>query len=171
MRKLSVLVYTVLMPVVAAAAAPSSECLTNKYSQYAKAQETWQRDLTKLIVSLVPQYEEVAAMYLTDQLRSIEQSKLAVEFLAREEPDRLRTQLSLNNWLNLNGADRQRIATSNERYAELLELRAASRKRPPHPDGDGLREVMRSKVMTSPDYNELLEVFSRSVQAAEGIQC
>lgn len=43
----------------------------------------------------------------------------------------------------LPGSDRQRIAASDEKYAELLELHTAARKRPPHPDGNGLREVMR----------------------------
>jgi hypothetical protein len=153
------------------AAGPLSECLTNKYSRYAKAQETWQRNVTELIVELVPRYEEAAQMYLTDQLRAIEQAKLAVEFLARQEPDKLRTQMSLNNWLSLEGTDRRRIAASDERYAELLELHTAARKRPPHPDGDALREVIRSEVMTSGQYKELLEAYSRSVQAAEDIQC
>jgi hypothetical protein len=152
MNQLALLVCALLTLAMTVAAGLSPECLTNKYSRYAEAQETWQRDVTKLVVEVAPRYEEVAQIYLTDQLRAIEQAKLAVEFLARQEPDKLRTQMSLNNWLSLEGTDRQQIAASDERYAELLEPRAAARKRPPHPDGDGFREVMRSEVMTSDTY-------------------
>jgi len=160
-----------LIPVVTAAAELPHDCVTSKYSRYAEAQATWQRGLTRLIVEVAPRYEEVAHLYLANQLQAIEEAKLAVEFLAREEPARLRANLPLNNWLDLTEDDQRRIAESNDRYAELLELRAGSRNRPPHPDGDGLREVMRSKVMTSAPYQELLAAYSRSVDAADAIQC
>jgi hypothetical protein len=171
MKQLALLICALLTPAMTVAVGPPPECLTTKYSRYAKAQETWQREVTKLLVEVAPRYEEVAQLYLTDQLRAIEQAKRAVEFLARQEPDKLRTQMSLNNWLSLEETDRQRIAASDERYAELLALRTAARKRPPHPDGDGLREVMRSEVMPSDTYKELLQAYLRSVQAAENMQC
>jgi len=171
MKILALPVCMLLIPATTVAAGLPRDCWTSKYSRYAQAQETWQRGLTRLIVEVAPRYEEVAHLYLADQLQAIEEAKLAVEFLAREEPARLRTDLSLNNWLDLTEGDRRRIADRNDRYAELLELRAASRDRPPHPDGDGLREVMRSRVMTSPPYQELLTAYSQSVDAAEAIQC
>lgn len=110
-------------------------------------------------------------MYMTDQLRAIERRKLAVEFLARQEPGRLRTQMSLNNWLNLDADDHQRIAASDERYAKLLELSRVVRARSPHPDGNGLREVIRLQVMNLDQYDELLKALMESVQTAEEIQC
>ena len=171
MKILLLPVCMLLIPVMTAAAGLSPDCLTSKYGKYAQAQETWQRGLTRLIVEVAPRYKEVAHLYLADQLQAIEEAKLAVEFLTREEPARLRTDLSLNNWLDLTEDDQRRIAERNDRYAELLELRAASRNRPPHPDGDGLREVMRSKVMTSAPYQELLAAYTQSFDAAEAIQC
>jgi len=105
MKRFVFVTCALLVPMTTTAADSSAECLTNKYNQYAKAQEAWQRDFTKLIVEIAPRYEEVANIYMTDQLRAIERAKLAVAFFAREEPGKLRTQMSLNNWLNLDEAD------------------------------------------------------------------
>ncbi len=169
--KFTFLLFFLLMPVTGMATESPAECLTNKYLQYAKAQEMWQRELATLIVDVAPRYKEVAERYLKDQLRAIEQAKLAVTFLAREEQDKLRTHMTLNNWLNLEPGDHGRIASRDERYAQLLALDMAARERPPHPDGDGLREAMRSEVMASDQYSELLTAFQAAVQAAEEIQC
>lgn len=171
MKRFVFVTCALLVPMTTTAADSSAECLTNKYNQYAKAQEAWQRDFTKLIVEIAPRYEEVANIYMTDQLRAIERAKLAVAFFAREEPGKLRTQMSLNNWLNLDEADHRRIASGDERYGKLLELDAAARKRPRHPDGDGLRKVLWSDVMNSEKYQERLKALLQSVQAAEEIQC
>lgn len=169
--RIYILLAGALLGFMPAAAGASPECLINKYEQFAKAQETWQRELARLIVEVAPGYDDVAQVYLRDQLRRIEQAKIAVAVLAYQEPDKLRTQMSLNNWLNLTEADRQRIATTNERYAELIRLGKESRDRPPHPDGDGLREVMRSNIMASSKYQTLQEAFLRSAKAAEEHQC
>jgi hypothetical protein len=170
-KKLLLLVYMVFAPVMTAAAASSTDCLTSKYHAYAQAQETWQRKLTQLIVQVAPRYQEVAQTFLTDQLQAIERAELAVDVLARENPDRLRTDMSVSNWLDLTEDDRRHLAQSSKRYAELLGLREISRNRPPHPDGDALRELMRSTVMSLPEYKELLAEYSRAVDAADRLQC
>lgn len=171
MIRLTLLLCGMLAWAATVTAGPSPECLTNKYNRYAQAQETWQRALTQLVVEVAPRYEEVSQVYLADQLRAVEQAKLTVQFLAYQDPGRLRVHLPLNNWFSLEEADRQRIAAESKRYAQLLELRTVSRNGPPHPDGDGLREVMRSKIMTLSRYKAILEEFSQSVQAAEEFQC
>jgi hypothetical protein len=108
---------------------------------------------------------------MNDQLQAIERALLAVEFLAEREPAKLRTNMALNNWLSLDKRDRQLIASQNKRYAELLRLGEAARNRPPHPDGDGLRQLMRNEIIKKPEYSKLIEAFSQSVKGIENIKC
>lgn len=154
-----------------AATSAWSDCITEKYAKYAQAQEKWQRGLSQLIAETAPRYAGVAQQYMTDQLRAIEQSLLAVEYLAQREPTRLKTNMTLNNWLDIDEGDRQRIASSNKRYAELLSLSKKAMKWPPHPDGDGLRHLMRTEISKLPAYRKLLEAFSQSVKDVESIEC
>ena len=44
-------------------------------------------------------------------------------------------------------------------------------KRTPHPDGDGLRRIMRTELSNLGEYRRLLDAFSRAVKEAESIQC
>src|SRR5690606_15927720 len=136
MKKLFLLLGILLATATNLAAEPLPECLADKYSRYSEAQESWQHSVTQLAIELAPRYEGVAQMYLADQLLRIEQARLAVHFLAHQRPKRLRTDLSLNNWLSLNDVDEQQIAAASQRYTELLERSTASHNRAPHPDGD-----------------------------------
>jgi hypothetical protein len=160
-----------LVALIPAATAAPPDCVTEKYQAYAQAQRAWQHGLTQLLVEAAPEYEDVAWRYLEDQLRSIELRKLEVAFFAHAEPEKLRTQMPLNSWVSLSVADRQRIASESERYAQLREQARVARSRPPHPDGADLREVMKSDVMTSQAYQRLLQSFLASVKAAEAIEC
>ncbi|SCZ52275.1 hypothetical protein [Thiohalomonas denitrificans] len=171
MRRVTVLVYALLVPIVSFASETSSDCLARKYGNYALAKEKWQRAVTELIVGVAPEYKEVAEIYLRDQLRAIERAKIAVEFLAREELERLRIGMSLNNWLALDESLRQRVAANEQRYARLLELQKAALRRAPHPDGDGLRQLMRSEIAASDEYRALLKTFSKTVREIEDSQC
>ncbi len=46
-----------------------------------------------------------------------------------------------------------------------------AKKRPPHPDGDALRSLVRKKVSPSPEYRELFSEFVRVVEALEDEEC
>lgn len=150
---------------------PSTDCIANKYDRYAQAQEDFQRGLTRLISETAPQYTDVAQVLMVDQLNRIERARLEVEYLSRHDPSRLRTDMPVNAWLSLDDSDRQPIASQNDRYAELLRLAAEASDRPPHPDGDGLRALMRDEIAKLVAYKELLAAFSGSVEEIEAIRC
>ena len=148
-----------------------ADCVTRKYASYAEAQIKFQKKLTELIITVAPEYSEVANLYLKDQLDVIERQMIAVKHLSRKRPDQLRVSRPLRSWLDLTQEDEAGIALANSRYKELLQLSSEAKKRPPHPDGDALRSLVREKVSPSPEYRELFSEFVRAVQALEDEEC
>jgi len=146
-------------------------CLSDKYGQYAAVQEQWQHDLTNLVLSAYPEYAEVANLFMTDQLRMIEMSRIELEFLALYEPEKLNCDAPLNQWLALNASSKEEIAKADNQFADLLQLAKQARERPPHPDGDALRKVMREKLINIPQFKALIEEFNASVARVESIAC
>lgn len=114
--------------VVQAQNATVSDCIISKYNTYADAQEQWQTGLTELIAEVMPHYVDVARLYMTNQLNAIERRRLAVEYLANNEAEKLRTTMPPHNWLNLGVRDEERIAEFNRRYGELLGLAEEAKK-------------------------------------------
>ena len=140
-----------------------ADCVTKKYTSYSEARIKFQRELTELIITVAPECSEVANLYLKDQLNLIERGMIAVKHLARNRPDQLRVSRPFQGWLDLTQEDEARIALENVRYRELLQLSSEAKKRPPHPDGDALRSVVREKVSPSQESKELFSEFFRAV--------
>lgn len=153
------------------AASQDTTCVIDKYGQYAATQEKWQHDLTNLVLSAYPRFTEVANQYLEDQLTRIELRRLAVAFMARQAPDKLNLAAPLNQWLDLDPSTEAAIAKTNKRYADLLRSRKQARERPPHPDGDALRKVMREHVVKMPAYRALAGKFAASIAQIENVTC
>lgn len=146
-------------------------CVIDKYSQYAATQEKWQRDQTKLVLSSHPQFIDVAHLYLEDQLIMIELRRITVEYIARYAPEKLNPDASINQWISQGKFSEEEIAKSNKLYSDLLQLAKQVRNRPPHPDGDALRNIMREKVVNMPEYKALAKGFNASVARIEKIVC
>lgn len=149
----------------------SLTCDIDKYERYASAQEAWQQDLARLIVTERPEFRAVSRVLLHDQLRKIEMAKIAVREQLVKSPTRVATNMPLNQWLSLSREDRSQLAPDNRRYAALMADDDAARYRKPHPDGDRLRAFMRSTLMVSPAYLTLQKQLMQSVEAAEAIRC
>lgn len=166
MRPTLALLLLLTLPVLA-----DSDCLLNQYQRYTNARIQWQQGVTDLIVEQAPAYRDVAEQYRDDQLQLIEASQLAVKFLLREDPALLQTDEPLNQWLQLDAAQRERIAQQNERFAELEALRMQRRDGPRHPNGNDLRSLMRSTVMPSTRYQQLTEQLATATAQANQRRC
>lgn len=162
-----------LMAVIPSQAAQgkSAPCVAEKYRLYAKAQTKWQMELTDLVVKIAPQFKEVANLYLHDQLVFIELMAEAVDYLAKNNKKKLRTEKRLNSWLDLSREDKKILASANSRYREILLRYSEAKKRPPHPDGDALRKLMREKIVRSKEFSDLLNAFNRTVREIEARDC
>ena len=173
-RRLStaaMIVFLLLGSTVNAQTTGDTECLLDKYARYVEAQREWQRTLRDLVSQEEPQFADVAFVYMSEQLLYIDERARAVEYFLNNEANRLQTGRNVGEWLDLDSAARDRMAVVDERYAELRRLGDAVRDRPPHPDGDGLRQAMRDRIMNQSEYQNLLRAFVESVQQINQLRC
>lgn len=146
-------------------------CVVGKYQRYTETQERWQQDITDLISQTNPGLTKVAKVMRDDQLHVIEQRRIAVEYLINKKPEQLRTGKPLHAWLDLDRPDHDQISEANPRYAALRQFGEEAKRRPPHPDGDGLRHAMRTDIMKQANYKKLFRTFKENVKQVEGIHC
>ena len=147
------------------------QCAIDKYKNYASAQEQWQRALTDLTVKTNGNLKDIANMYLSDQLNYIEMNRIAVEFMLHRNPNKVRLDTSINQWLTIDSDDKSTIAKSSNRYAELLSLANATKQRLPHPDGEAIRTLMRDHILKMTEYQNLLAQFNTAVTKVNSKAC
>ena len=166
---LSFFLYSLVAPINASAL--NIQCAFGNYKNYSTAQEQWQRGLTDLIVKTNGNLKDVASMYLADQLNYIEMNLIAIEFTLRHNPSKIRTDAPINQWLDLDSDNKLAIAKISNRYAELLNLANAAKRRPSHPDGEALRMLMRNRIVKTTEYQNLLSEFNRVVANMNSNAC
>lgn len=171
MKRLAVLFIICFLPSSSFADVVPNNCLFSKYQSYAKAQEKWQHGSTALVKELKPQFAEVSELYMLDQLVLIEQRLIAVELLLANVPEKLETELKLNQWLDLSEEDHQMLAQHSKRYSLLLSKTKDAKIREPHPDGGALRIAMRNEIMMSSKFQVLLSSFNEEVKSIEKKVC
>ena len=171
MKAIFIILPLLVVSTAEAQSAAPSECFVSKYESFAEAQDQWQRGLALLISEATPSYSDVALLFMNDQLNAIERNVLAVRYLAENEPEKLRSDQPVNNWLDLDEPTKERIINASDRYGELDRLRGEAMIRPPHPDADAVRELMREELMVQPPYQALLATFTGSVERVNEVRC
>lgn len=151
--------------------AEPSNCFLEKYHAYSDSKKQWQQDITNLIERNHVELAEVARLYRNDQLVFIEQNLLAVELLLATKPEKINTQKPLNLWLALDADDEGFLASRNEKFRALLTVKNKNKKRAPHPDGDKLRSVMRTEIMQSIEFQNLLSEFNKKTKEIDNRIC
>jgi len=152
-------------------AAELDNCLVEKYSLYTKAKEKWQIESTDLIVRHSPHLKDVAELYKNEQLIRIKKNQLAVDILIGSNSEFIDVNKNLRKWLSLSSEAELSLANKSLRYKELLKSVKSSGTRAPHPDGDKLRRVVRSKIMGLPKFQLLLKNFNIEVEKVNHLQC
>jgi hypothetical protein len=147
------------------------QCALSKYQSVATAQEIWQRAIATQIISVSPHLKDVTNQYLSDQLLLIEMNRIAVEALLTISPDKLRLDAPVTQWVALSATDKEAISRSNKRYAEMLKQVDVSAKRPPHPNGDELRALMRERISRSSEYQTQLAKLNEVIVGANSRVC
>ena len=110
-------------------------------------------------------------MYRDDQLVRIEKNQLAVNILIASNSKLVDVNKNLRKWLSLSGEAELSLANKNLRYKYLLKSVKSSRTRTPHPDGDELRGIIRSKIMGLPEFQILLKNLNIETEKADQLQC
>lgn len=151
--------------------ATDNSCLLSKYEKYAVEQEIWQKNLTGLITTNNPELKEVAELYLHDQLVLIKKRLLAVTLLLDTSPEKLKTDLKVSRWVQLNIADENELAKNNKAYNQMFKKSKANKNRKAHKYGDKLRGVMRTQIASSKDFKVLYSSFSEKIKGINKIVC
>ncbi len=147
------------------------DCSLKKYFDYTKAKEGWQIGSTDIIKSHRPSFSEVTDIYMRDQMVLIEKNYLAVKLLFSLDPDLIKTDKRLSRWLSLSRNDESGLANKSKEFGDLISIYNKSRKREPHPDGDGLRSIMRTEIMGLPEFKKLLSEFNERVNVINSRVC
>ncbi len=171
MRMLLLVLSLLAAPLCAVAGNP--KCTLEKYLGFSAAQVQFQKSVASLAEKNgASGLRDVLAQYLGDQLASIERRRIEFEFVWQIAPDKVRLDGPVQQWAaRLESEDRARVAKAHPRYAELQRQEEAARNRPPHPDGDALRKVMRERVGKLPEYQKLLEDMNAAMAKANGVAC
>ena len=162
------------MPVFAsgqAAAGEKVDCLMDKYDDYADAQQHFQNETHNLILRFNQGYSEVSELYRDDQLARIERNRLAVRYLLAHKIDAVHYNKPMNMWLDLTEDSKALISSQSKRFKKLEREIAEFRNRPSHPDGDGLREMMRSKVGMSEEFIRLAKELQQRTNQINALTC
>jgi len=147
------------------------DCLIDKYNDYADAQQRFQNETHNLILLFNQGYSEVSELYRDDQLARIERNRLAARYLLAHKIDAVHFKKSMNIWLDLTEDDRTLIASHSEGFKELERKIEKFRSRPPHPDGDGLREMMRNKIVMSEEFIRLTKELQHRMNKINAVTC
>lgn len=146
-------------------------CLTTKYEDYSQAKNNYQVTLTKFIVSKYPKFESIAQMYMNDQLIRIEKNLISFKYLRKNAPDALQIGEKINRWVSITPDQENEIASTDHRYAAILEAMNASKQRPQNKLGDDLRKVMRNEIMPSPEFVKITSEFSSIMKELNETPC
>ncbi|MEH6451556.1 MAG: hypothetical protein V7782_00810 [Psychromonas sp.] len=146
-------------------------CLLSKYEKYSFAKIKWQNDLTALITTIDPKMQDVANLSRDDQLAYILKNSLAVELLLKDSPSKVYTNEKVNRWLQLDNDEQENLANKNSTYNKLYNDVLTNKRREKHPDGDKLRELMKTKIMPTSEFKKLLSDFTSSVERINNIVC
>lgn len=151
--------------------ATDKNCLLLKYEKYTVEQELWQKKLMGIVTTNNPELKEVASLYLNDQLLLIKKRSIAVTLLLDKSPEKLKSDQTVNRWLQLEASDDIELAKQSPVYSQLLEDYRVNQNREPHKNGDKLREIMRTEIVPSKDFKMLYSNFSDKVLAINNTVC
>ncbi|TYK64145.1 hypothetical protein [Colwellia echini] len=146
-------------------------CLLEKYELFSSAQIKWQNDLTTLITSKTPKMQDVANLYRDEQLAYIAKDSLALKLLLKDSPSKVNTNEKVNMWFQLDNYVQENQANKYTTYNKLYSNVLANKHREDHPDGDRLRELMKTQIMPTNEFKILLANFMNSVDKINSIVC
>jgi hypothetical protein len=170
MKKI-VIIVCLVMSANTTLAADKTKCNIDKFAAYSKARETWQKDVTDLAIQAAPEAENTANVYMNNQLMLIKSRALAVKLLLENSPEKVSVKERLRRWIILRPNDKKALEKLSPEYATLQKNIAKARLRKAMPDGDKLRDAMRTKVAPSPQFREIFKAFNDKINEINRIRC
>ncbi len=146
-------------------------CLTTKYDAYIDASLQWYQDLTDLTTQQYPQLAEVSEWFLTGRQHHFEFSRQALRYYLDNEPDKVATQRSVEEWLSLEQLDIKHLAERDDKLGQLANITYRDRQSAPHDDNYILRSALADILSQPALIGNALHTYHQSISQLEQRDC
>ncbi|AZL85214.1 hypothetical protein EIJ81_11930 [Aliivibrio salmonicida] len=121
--------------------AADTQCLSDKYSQYVDASLSWYKELITITVKKDPNLESVGNWFLEGRQHHFELNRAAVDYYLKNDPSKVKTNQSIESWLQLNQNDVKVLASSDDALGKIAKVTFDDRQAQPHKQNYELRSA------------------------------
>ncbi|MGH1460783.1 MAG: hypothetical protein ACRBB6_01985 [Neptuniibacter sp.] len=144
---------------------------TEKYTQYAQAQITWQKESAARAIQLLPDHTDRIQQYRDVQLTAIKRRKLAVHIALESYPDRAATWGSINQWIELSPEFETELALKSPDFKKLTEQHHEQTSKPASEGDNEFSLTFRKTVLSDPEFMQLMDDFNQNSRELNSLPC
>ncbi|MCL9782743.1 hypothetical protein M9194_15010 [Vibrio sp. S4M6] len=173
MKRLIMTVLLTTVPYFANAAnnAANTVCLQEKYNDYIDASLAWYTDLTQLTAQEHPELKEVSEWFLQGRQHHFELNRVAVTYYLQNDPNKVATELPVEQWLQLQQKDIKQLASRDDELGQIAKTTYEDRQAVPHKDNYELRSAFADLLSNPQKINDSLQKYNTEITKIELIKC
>ena len=153
------------------ALAEDKECLIAKYDAYIDASLQWYQDLVSLTTEKHPDLDDAGQWFLDGRKHHFELNREAVRYFLNNEPNRVKTERSVESWLSLQQSDIKALSSRTDPLGTLAQKTFNDRQAPNHPKNYALRSAF-ADLLSHPKHIEpALTKYNQSIESTEKKSC
>ncbi|MGF1805851.1 hypothetical protein L4C31_11440 [Aliivibrio sifiae] len=153
------------------AQAADTECLSNQYSQYVDASLTWYKELISITVKRDPNLESVGNWFLEGRQHHFELNRAAVDFYLKNDPSKVKTNQSIESWLQLDQKEIKTLASNNDELGKIAKVTFDDRQAQPHKQNYELRSAFADILSHPKEIDAPLNAYNQKMTEISEISC
>ncbi|GLR75354.1 hypothetical protein [Aliivibrio sifiae] len=153
------------------AQAADTECLSNQYSQYVDASLTWYKELISITVKRDPNLESVGNWFLEGRQHHFELNRAAVDFYLKNDPSKVKTNQSIESWLQLDQKEIKTLASNNDELGKIAKVTFDDRQAQPHKQNYELRSAFADILSHPKEIDAPLNAYNQKMTEISDISC
>ncbi len=153
------------------AQAADTECLSNQYSQYVDASLTWYKELISITVKRDPNLESVGNWFLEGRQHHFELNRAAVDFYLKNDPSKVKTNQSIESWLQLDQKEIKTLASNNDGLGKIAKVTFDDRQAQPHKQNYELRSAFADILSHPKEIDAPLNAYNQKMTEISEISC
>ncbi|MGR6861139.1 hypothetical protein [uncultured Aliivibrio sp.] len=151
--------------------AADTECLSNKYSQYVDASLTWYKELIAITIKKDPNLESVGEWFLEGRQHHFELNRAAVDFYLKNDPSKVKTNQSIESWLQLDQKEIKTLAANNDALGKVAKITFDDRQTQPHKQNYELRSAFADILSHPKEIDAPLNAYNETISKISDITC
>ncbi|OCH15439.1 MULTISPECIES: hypothetical protein [unclassified Aliivibrio] len=155
----------------ASAHAANTECLSNQYSQYVDASLTWYKELISITVKKDPNLKSVGNWFLEGRKHHFEFNRAAVDFYLKNDPSKVKTNQSIESWLQLDQKEIKTLASNNDALGKVAKVTFDDRQSQPHKQNYELRSAFADILSHPKEIDAPLNAYNQKMSGISEINC